>query len=389
MIKKIGLLVLCFTIFYMQFKSVDVYADEVMFQQRSNVSDNIDDLLGYAAYMNESNISDEVNGAQITSIFTFDESLIFESNGCVEYVDIIGTLPNGLYINLSRQALWTVDNEEIVSCQQGRIYTKMPGYAVITASYEDYSVSFSVLVQSYVDWEAYSKNIELSLIEQENNSGLLRSVPGPSLSVVMTRANNMAFVSWTPKQNFKLNDGSLAYANVPRKGVPYALKFEQYDDQAFLQKLDEQNRGIISDFYNINERTKGDKKVYDAQYGLDCSGFVSFAYGTPRCNTGTYRTAIENGNSSKYVKVGTYSYSEGNYDSSELKIAYTSLNVCDAVVNYGHVRLVIQNDVTNKKVTCIEAGGNSPYIATYTYNSLADEGYLPFTITNSYFSQLN
>lgn len=61
----------------------------------------------------------------------------------------------------------------------------------------------------------------------------------------------------------------------------------------------------------------------------------------------------------------------------------------DAIVNDGHCRLISTNDTTRKVVIVNEASGNTPSIYSYTYDELANEGYLPFTITEDYFNSFD
>lgn len=138
---------------------------------------------------------------------------------------------------------------------------------------------------------------------------------------------------------------------------------------------------------------------YDATYGIDCSGFVCNAWNVSNdCNTQTFYDAIRLSNSSRFEKVGSYSaggtYSVGNVSKQELKTAYESLKAGDAIVTRranetGHARLVMSVDLTNKTVTTVEASGNFPNYATYTFDQLADDYYCPFTVKSSYYNSLN
>lgn len=69
--------------------------------------------------------------------------------------------------------------------------------------------------------------------------------------------------------------------------------------------------------------------------------------------------------------------------------AYLSLTVGDAIVNGEHCRLISSNDTARKKVIVNEASGNTPSIHSYTYDDLANEGYLLFTITEGYFNSFD
>lgn len=391
----LGILLVMLLIF-LPAKNVNADAVNKEALNRDFICINDYELYGYASRMYDSEEPLVIEDFSVIDMYIQSENVSFENNGDVEFIDIIGVLQDGQYINLSRYVTWTTSDSNVASCNLGRILAEGVGECQVTASYNDLSVIINVSVASYVDWEAYmSELISEVSIAPYNYDVTPYSVPSSSLNSVLNRASNMCYVAWTPTKQFRLNDGSYQSANVQRKGIPYSLKSAQYNEVTFLTKL------TASDFYNENPRVKpSGATVYDAQYGLDCSGFVSFAWGTPRRTTGTYLSAINSGGNNEYIKVGTYTYKEKDsngetldykkrYVQSELVTAYQSLNVGDAIVTNGHVRLVISNNKTDNKITCQEAGGNSPAVYTYSYSTLSSAGYLPFTITTTYFNSCN
>lgn len=368
-----------------------IYAGEIgeTTEVYANVSANINDMYGYSALMYDNAETDELWNAKVLEIAVSENVLCFEANGCVQYVDIVGKMADGKYVNLSRQVTVFSCDESVATYDCGRICAQGKGNTTIHLLYGEYLFDIDVTVESEVVWEDYFNALIASLQQEEDI--MAHSVPGKNLSLVMTRAGNMAFVEWVAMEDFTMNDGTVKQAGTLIKGVPYALRSVVYDDIGFLEKYNEYNAGAENGFYDIFPREKSNKKiVYDAKYGLDCSGFLSFAWGTPRRTTSYYRNALANLSMQiEYEKVGSYDYDGTNFDTEELKKAYESLSVGDAVVNGTHCRLVSTNDVSQEKIIFIEAGGNTPAIYSYTYDTLAKEGYLPFTISTDYFESLS
>lgn len=146
--------------------------------KQSNISDNIVDLYGYAAKVYDLEDPTEEYMTNIENIVASEDNILLDSNGCIKFVDIIGTLPGGNFINISRQVQWSSSDSSVAICEYGRIFAKGSGQSIITATYEGLSVTIEVSVISDVNWENYVKSLELNLANNENNGFGVYSVPG-------------------------------------------------------------------------------------------------------------------------------------------------------------------------------------------------------------------
>ena len=319
----------------------------------------------------------------ITDLFCSDKSIIIDEALMVEFVDIIGVMKNKTYVNLSSQVRAVFDNEEIAEYNKGRIKGLKSGKTRLTLSYGVLTCTVDVIVKNDVDSDVLSR-----YWSEEGAS--LKSIPGTGPGNVMSRAYAMKNVQWTAQRRFRLNDGSYAAAGTVLKGVPYSKRRDQCNDSLFLSYY---SNGLNNGFYD--EHARG--SYYDATYGVDCSGFVSFAWGVPRDTTEGFVSELCLSFSNKYEKIGTYtvtsSNSTANVDKIKLRNAYSLMTPSNAVVyrnnGVGHAMLVSSNNVSRKKCTFLEAYGNFPAEVTYTYQQLMNMGYCPFTVTETYYNTYN
>ena len=199
----------------------------------------------------------------------------------------------------------------------------------------------------------------------------------------------MWMVQWTTTAQFRLNDGTIVSAGTTLTGVPYS-QLTQCNATEFLAAL---SNSSTNGFYT--EHPRGN--YYDATYGVDCSGFVSKAWGIPRDTTAGFVSELYSSSSSKYEKVGSYSMPSSSVttgvSASSLTTAYAQMTETCAVVyrstNGGHAMLIISNQPSNSRCTIIEAHNNFPSIVSYTYSQLANMHYCPFTVKTSYYNSYN
>mgnify|MGYP001037456501 CR=1 FL=1 len=354
------------------------------------VSDEYEEVLGYAEMEYQAMFYDgnqtlaAANNTEydICGLLTSKENLVFKTNGYKCFVDIVGVLSTGGYVNLSSQVEYHIKDEAIVEFSKGRIYAKNKGNTTIEVSYKGYKVTLYVEVIDFF-------NFDVMLYSQfeESNLSAFSLVPSQIIQT-MTRANGVAHVRWTAKKKFRLNDGTYAEAGTVMEGMPYTQSV-RCTVQEFLDyhaACNIQDNG----FYRENLQSSG---YYWASYGIDCSGLICIAWNIPFDSTKGFWDGLKNPASKKYEKVGSYEASgdiSGNSDREELKTAYASLKPGDAIVKRvsktsGHARLVTGIDVSEKRVYCLEAEGNFPENVIYTFDELAEDYYCPFVVKSDYY----
>ncbi|MDE7327604.1 MAG: hypothetical protein K2N63_15230 [Lachnospiraceae bacterium] len=373
------------------------------------VSDNYEDVLGYAKQdynmtfcekeaeevTNIANQQEQVESYDICALIVSESNVILRKNGCFTFVDIVGELQTGGYVNLSDWAEYKVEDPSIATCSLGRIYGVNVGTTKVTAIYANYEVSFQVTIQEFMDYEAMMQEMI------QGNGVEAYSFTVSEMNTIMNRANGIAHFKWKPAKQFRLNDGSDVEKDTPLEGLPYSQN-ERCTVEEFSYHL-----RYSEDFYDLHENKRYKQpSTYWATYGIDCSGFLCVSWNVSmENNTETYWNAIKNTKTERYEKVGTYSVkqqatSTGAVDQSELKEAYMLLMPGDAVVTryermnsngtsvvtVGHARLVTGVNKKNKEVYMLEARNNFPEVICVSFDDLASEYYCPFAITSSYYN---
>jgi hypothetical protein len=379
-------------------------------------SENYEDVLGYALQNYNATFCEkevevieamEIEESQrdleeyeITSLMASVEEVVLQTNGRFTFVDIIGKLQSGNYVNLSTRVTYKVVDPEIVTCSRGRVYGVNVGTTEVLATYGNYEVSFKVTVQEFLDFNAMIQ----ALIE---GNGIETFSLEPSQIIdTMNRANSVVHVRWHPVQQFRLNDGTYAYPTYKNttiwlEGMPYSQRAgSRCTVSEFLNHVSEE------EFYEEYEHKRwNDTSTYWAKYGIDCSGLLAIAWNIPLMNENTksFWEGINGTNSGKFEKVGTYSTSKSTYtnevNQTELKNAYTFLKPGDAVVTRyesinangigvpaGHARLVTGVNVDKREVHMLEARNNFPELICVSFDDLAAEYYCPFAIKSSYYN---
>lgn len=95
---------------------------------------------------------------------------------------------------------------------------------------------------------------------------------------ILSRARGMIDYRWTPTKDLRGWNGYIFAKGKEVTGIPYSQTEYQTDLEAFKKALQK------SDFYDSNYNPSYDSRKMP-KYGNDCSGFVSFSWGTKRMTT--------------------------------------------------------------------------------------------------------
>lgn len=186
---------------------------------------------------------------------------------------------------------------------------------------------------------------------------------------IITKASLMVDMKWKPNNNLIGWQGKSTFnKNTTYTGMPYSQTGNQTSRNEYMYYLDNDES---FDFYS---KYIAPTKYTMGRFGNDCSGFVSDVWNIERQSTSDFVNGIKNGT---YPKVG--SYSSTSPKKSDLKKAYTYLQPGDAVVKKGHTYLIVANDIANSKVYVYEQTPPKARKISFSYESMASSGYMPFT----------
>lgn len=369
----------------------------------------------------------------VDKIFTFVDEVTIEESTMVENIDIVGHRINSDYVSVTGAVKGFSSDENVAIWQTGDlggfIYAIGQGTCTITLDYNGLKCDVVVKVLStvdvqgminqyiaeglalygedlayestYVDEDSPAASYDISLgIEYRQERD--RSLPGQSAITVAYRAQQILNVPWTPVLDYRLRNGSYAYANAQVTGVPYSqcAASRQCNATQFISHYNDYNNGVNNSFYTADPVGNG---KYNPRYGLDCSGLVSKAWGVPRETTETFFVALRDGTTTKFEKVGSYSINSNavvttGVSQTTLLSIYPNLQSGQAVVKrcynnsgdvVGHAMLVSANMPSLSKATFCHAYSNFPCYVTKTYDQLKNEYYCPFEINSSYYTQYN
>lgn len=294
----------------------------------------------------------------ITDFYVTTDSVVLEKTGVSEFVDAKGVLEDGSIVDLSKYAYWDSSDVDVVIGDQGRLLAQNAGNTTVTVSYGEYTDSISVTVQNTVDTMQLIDQISIATLAYGNDERIAD----------LTRAANMINMIWTPAKNVTGWKGGKTFsAGVAYAGMPYSQTPNQMGSpEAFLSAMGK------SDFYTVYTDASGRKMP---RYGNDCSGFVSLSWDIGRYNTTGLKNGIVNG---QFPKVGSYNVSSPS--TAELIASDAFLVPGDAVVVGGsHTFMIAYNDIANQKVQCYEQTPYNAQVTEWTYSSMANGKYLPFT----------
>ncbi|WP_313131673.1 hypothetical protein [Anaerocolumna sp.] len=330
----------------------------------SDEKDNIEELLGIAGreYNTEAQpyAQEQQERNDINAIFVSNNHVILEHNGSSEFVDVIAQLKNGKYINLTNDAEWSSDNDDVVFANAGRILANAPGETNVTVEYNNYKDVINVSVLGSLDIEYEIDRLDAEHPDYPNNS-----LSSSDRTNAINIAKGMVNLEWTPTKNIRgWRNKTTFKAKTKYTGIPYSQTEYQKDKDGFNKALK------AKDFYENYTRFD----IIMPKYGSDCSGFLSFAWGLSRKNTSHFVDGIKDGT---YAKVG--SYNADNPSTSNLKTAYKKLQKGDAVVKSGHTFLIASNDIDNSKIYAYEQTPYNAQYTTWTYEKMANDSYMPFT----------
>lgn len=337
---------------------------------------DLSDLLGFSArnYYTESGHEQSDPEYQISELYVIPSVLEFDYSNEVEYVDVIAKLDDGAFRNVTEWATAEISSM-IVTYDMGRVDSIGQGSSSITISYGEMECILAVEVQN-----GYNPNL-ISTTDATITPYNLET------GAVLRRANECYNYTWTPTQNLTKWRGNGVYtANQTVSGLPYTQATQAYPvSYSSFALLSFDTALSYSNFYE--PYVSGG--ITMPRYGLDCSGFLSYCMGTSRKTTQTFLSGLYNGT---YSAVGAYDpsdfmgYSGGYYVlnlttalKNELIDAYDSTHNCqDALVNSGHCMLIVGRSSSNSELTVREQTPTGTVARVYSYQELADAGYLPF-----------
>ncbi|MGL5692668.1 MAG: leucine-rich repeat domain-containing protein [Peptostreptococcaceae bacterium] len=186
---------------------------------------------------------------------------------------------------------------------------------------------------------------------------------------IITKANMMVSMQWKPNNNLIGWQGKSTFKKgTTYTGMPYSQTGNQNSANEYMYYLNN------SSSFNFYSKYTAPTKYTMSRFGNDCSGFVSDVWDIERQSTSDFVNGIKNGT---YPKVG--SYSPTSPKKADLKKAYTYLQPGDAVVKKGHTYLIVSNDIANSKVYVYEQTPPKARKTSFSYESMASSGYMPFT----------
>lgn len=208
---------------------MDCRAAEPQAAQSSAAADSMEELIGYSQeafydYLSEEDGTAAQAEAQgiteydICELLASKQEIVLAANGYVDYIDIIGRLSDGGYVNLSNQVEIAVADKTVASYFRGRLYGEGTGTTTVTAAYDGYTVSFQVSVEEYFDYDA--------LMQQLISGGAAStySLTSTQIQQTMSRANSMKHYVWKAEADFRLNDGTIAKKGTQLEGMPYSQR---------------------------------------------------------------------------------------------------------------------------------------------------------------------
>lgn len=308
---------------------------------------------------------------RLEEILVEKQEIILEETGRVAFIDAIAKFDDNTYENIASLADWTSSNQEIVSVYAGQIIAGNKGTAVVTVCYQELQKEIYVTVEETIDVAA---KIEEILDAQETI--MPYSMSATERESAVSIAKGMVEVQWTPTKYLTGWRGNSNYsfpAGQTVTGIAYSQTAYQKDKDGFLNSLS------YSDFYSSYTRTINKQEITMPKYGSDCSGFVSYAWSISRNTTTGFLQGLKAGTYSPvggaYYRISD-TYSIINYDDVLMKTAFASIQKGDALIKSGHMFLVAANGT--EVVYVYEQTPKSARYTSYTYDQLADAGYVPF-----------
>lgn len=313
---------------------------------------------------------------QVEELYVVPSSLAFEYTNEVRYVDVIARLTDGSLKNVSEWASAAMDSDAVATYDMGRVDSVYQGSCDFEISYGGESCILEIAVES-------ASNPYLT---SNSNRGI--TPYNLAAGQVLSRANKCYDYTWTPTQNLTKWRGNGSYsANVTVRGLPYSQAIQAYPETYYgYAELSFTEALNYADFYTPYTSNE----IVMPRYGLDCSAFLSYCIGTTRKNTRDFLSLLASGT---YDAVGGYEpqnflgYSGGSYyvlslttaQENTLIDAYGSAGGCHAgLVTNGHCMLIISNSSSTSRLTVREQTPSGTVERVYTYEQLANDGYLPF-----------
>lgn len=323
---------------------------------------------------------------EVQDIFVEQSEYTLSRNGMGAFFSVYAHLTDGTLKDITYDAECISSNENIVTVYSGTIRAEGKGTAEILITYNGYTTAFSVTVEKEIDLD----NMEKELLQQAGIESLdnvsyqktLDEIANQTLGIVraktsqeiLNKAVAMKNIEWTPTKELDGWDHLFTLpAEVKVTGIPYSQDV-QVDDIEFPKVLKN------SDFYEGGASTADG--TFCPKYGVDCSRYVSYALGiTARTTSGMVEDL--QGNKGQIAKIGTYNVSSPSR--ADLLAAYCLTEEGNALVHRykgNHAMLIVYNDKNAEEITVYETTYKLPFMATYSYSTLADFHYLPFKANN-------
>lgn len=320
------------------------------------------------------------NECGIQRIIPSDATVDFPGVTYVKTIKVFAEMSCGALVDITNQTEGKVCDEEIVTYDRGRIDALCMGTTEIHLFYEDQECVLLARVLS--DYNPFE---ESSTIEPQTLGA----------GICMERANACYYYSWTPTQDLTgWREERTYYANITVQGLPYSQWTQAYPVTYSFAPISFTQAMGYANFYETQQAPTANGSAKCPTYGLDCSGFLSYCIGTNRKTTygfisgifdGTY-SAVGGYDANQFITYGSSSYSRIKPLTEEMKAtiknAYASATRYEsALVENDHCRLVISNSPSQKQIGVMEQTPSGTVMKTYSYDELANAGYIPFSFT--------
>ncbi len=295
-----------------------------------------------------------------------------------EFVDAIW-LENGVYTNVSPIAQWESSNSEILSAHMGRLKANTLGDVTVTVSYRGKTKQLQVHVVGSPPALPKLRRRSLSFAASSAISAARQQALNNALAMInyeWSLQNDL--IIWQNVRN-KVLEPIRTY---PKGKTVTGIIYTQSPTQTNLAQF--QSALTKPDFFTVHyeiEYTTGKQRAMP-QYGNDCSGFVSFAWGLNRYTTSTFLKAIRNG---IFKKVGNYNLDAPSRQ--DLLNSYALMKPGDALIKPGHVMLVASVNMQRQVVTVYEQTPDYAQISYVAFDKLISSdpsrSYRPFILEGS------
>jgi hypothetical protein len=325
-------------------------------------------LVAISTFSSSAMVSAQAYDASHIGLQISKSSVMLENSGYSDYVGVRIYAKDGSSQDVQRTAAWSIDDTTVAVADSGRILGLKKGTATVTVSYNGYKKTVAVTVKN-------NENLEKKYAVNNGNVISTGKVGTTAVSLrneILLSCSSMVNCSWSPTENLYGFDHYVFKAGASYSGIPYTYSDDLCDTAAFSDALS-------SKYFYQNQIIHGVSQPY---FGSDCSGFVSLVWKlSERYDTEMLLDGIRYG---PFSKVG--SYNSYDPDTDDLKNSYAKLQPGDAVVVntavHGHTFIIADNEPNMSPPQIFAYEQSPPYcqFSNYTYDTMADFGFLPFTL---------